>query len=160
MVRCEQFYKKFEKVGNFCEKNPIEAKRIENYIDYRRRNHLDGVEINFNALEPLVKIEGEMVHDMSLVELKQRLKNKLNAKDVSRKLVIEIINSCNNKIDNGDSRKLKNIPDVRDRFNQFEHEIGSISYEVRQLFDKLKQLSGIKTNDEFLNNVLLHYKKD
>jgi len=33
MVRCDEFYAKWEKVGNFCEKHPRTAERIETYLD-------------------------------------------------------------------------------------------------------------------------------
>ncbi len=33
MVRCEEFYKKWESAGNFCEKHEDTAERIEAYLD-------------------------------------------------------------------------------------------------------------------------------
>lgn len=33
MVRCDEFYKKWDEVGNFCEKHPRTAERIESYLD-------------------------------------------------------------------------------------------------------------------------------
>ncbi len=33
MVRCDDFYRKWQESGNFCEKNPCTAERIEVYLD-------------------------------------------------------------------------------------------------------------------------------
>jgi len=33
MVRCEDFYKKWQKAGNFCEKHPDTAARIQDYLE-------------------------------------------------------------------------------------------------------------------------------
>jgi len=33
MVRCDDFYKKWQKAGNFCEKHPSVASRIEGFLD-------------------------------------------------------------------------------------------------------------------------------
>lgn len=33
MTRCDEFYKKWEQAGNFCDKHPVTATRIEAYLD-------------------------------------------------------------------------------------------------------------------------------
>lgn len=33
MVRCDEFYQKWQKAGNFCEKHPRTAEQIEEFLD-------------------------------------------------------------------------------------------------------------------------------
>src|SRR5271157_1824330 len=35
-MRCDKFYEKWQKAGNFCEKNPRTAEQIEAYLDEMR----------------------------------------------------------------------------------------------------------------------------
>jgi hypothetical protein len=156
MVRCKEFYKRFSTHGNFCEKSPILAKQIERYIDYCKRHDIEDMDVNQNALTPLMSIEGEMVHDMSLTELKSRLEGRLRAKDVTRKLVIEIIKTQNDKVNKGDSRRLVYIPNANDDALRYGLSIRDIRYRTRELFNELKNYSGLKTNDEFVHMMLLY----
>lgn len=135
-MKCKEFYKKFERDGNFCEKNPNSARQIEHYIDYCSRHDIEKGSINISALQPLINIEGEMVHDMVLTSLKQRLEKELRPKDVTRKLMFEIIKNCN------------------------KHNIRDISYETKKLYNELKQKSGINTNDEIVKLMILYCSSD
>ena len=57
MVRCEEFYKYFEKKGNFCGKSDMVVKKVEEYIDYVKRNKIGGYKISNCALDPFISIE-------------------------------------------------------------------------------------------------------
>ena len=54
MVRCEEFYKYFEKKGNFCGKSEVVVKKVEEYIDYVKRNKVGGYKISNCALDPFI----------------------------------------------------------------------------------------------------------
>ena len=49
MVRCDEFYEKWEKCGNFCEKHPQTAQEINKYLDFIREIE------NREDIEPEVK---------------------------------------------------------------------------------------------------------
>ena len=49
MVRCDEFYKKWEECGNFCEKHPQTAQEINKYLEF-----IHEIE-NREDLEPEVK---------------------------------------------------------------------------------------------------------
>lgn len=42
MVRCEEFYRHWQKKGNFCGKSDMVAKKVEEYIQYVKRNKIGG----------------------------------------------------------------------------------------------------------------------
>jgi len=49
MVRCDEFYLKWDKCGNFCEKHPDTASEIEKYLDFQHEIE------NRGDIEPAVK---------------------------------------------------------------------------------------------------------
>lgn len=159
MVRCEDFYKYFERKGNFCGKSENVVKKVEDYIAYVKRHRLmefSGYRISNAALDPFISVENMKdgkVHDLALKELKRLIrKRKILPEKVTRRISIEIINGANNKIE--EEYKLERIPNIRSRMGDFEHEIGQIGFEVRNMFDTLKNDIGAKNNNEVMKVML------
>ncbi len=156
MVRCEEFYKYFEKKGNFCGKSEMVVKKVEEYIDYVKRNKIGGYKISNCALDPFISIEfvnDGRVHDLALKNLKALMKKgKILPEKITRRISIELINTANNKVDN--AHKLDNIPGIRSRMRGYEHEIGEVEHEVRNMFDALKKDIGAKNNNDAMKVIL------
>ena len=156
MVRCEEFYKYFEKKGNFCGKSEVVVKKVEEYIDYVKRNRVGGYKISNCALDPFISVEfvkDGRVHANALKELKNLIKKgKILPEKITRRMSIELVNKANEKV--GDVYKLQNIPGVRSRMRGYEHEIGEISHEVRDTFDSLKKDIGAKNNNDAMKVML------
>ncbi len=152
MVTCEDFYEKFKNVGNFCQKSELTAKQIDHYIKYRERNKLDSYEINRCALSPLMAIEpNKEVHKKAIRELKKDCR-KIGGRNITRRLMIEIINRANEKVNECD--RLKSIPGYRSRMDGFQHEINSVSFDVRNSFDNLKSEIGIISNNDLMSMMI------
>lgn len=165
MVRCEEFYKYFEKKGNFCGKSDMVVKKVEEYIDYVKRNKMSefgGYKISNCALDPFISIEfikDGMVHKVALRELKTMIrKRKISPDKITRRFSVEIINRANSGV--GDQYKLENIPGVRNRMGEFEHDIGEVSYDVRDMFKAFKDDIGIKNNNMAMKIMLEHCVKN
>lgn len=156
MVRCEEFYKYFEKKGNFCGKSEVVVKKVEEYIDYVKRNKVGGYKISNCALDPFISIEfvkEGRVHTTALKDLKVLLKKgKVLPEKITRRMSIEIINTANSKT--GDAYKLNSIPGIRARMRGYEHEIGEVEHEVRNSFDAIKKDIGAKNNNEAMKVML------
>lgn len=159
MVRCEQFYEYWEKRGNFCGKSDIVAKKVEEYIGYVRRNRLsdyEGYKISNCALDPFINIEfinEGVVHRHAIKELKNLIrKRRISPEKVTRRISIELINAANMKV--GENHKLKSIPNIRNRMGEYEHDIGEISHEIRDMFDQFKKDLGLKNNNQTMKIVL------
>lgn len=156
MVRCEEFYKHFEKKGNFCNKSEIMVKKIETYIDYIRRHKIGGYKISNCAIEPFINIEVEKngkVHDIAFRKLKKLISsNKIIPEKVTRRVSIELINKVNIEVDN--FYKLDCIPGVRQKMGEYEHTIEDIDYEVRNMFDQIKKDMNIKNNNDAIRTIL------
>ena len=155
MVRCEEFYKYFEKKGNFCRKSEGIVKQVESYISYVKRHKLGnfgGYRISNSALDTFMNIEdikGGKVHDIALKELKDMIRKKnILPEKVTRRVSVEIINRANMKVDK--TQKLEKIPNIRSTMGYFEHEIRQIGFDVRKTFDGLKEDVGAKNNNELL----------
>lgn len=157
MVTCEDFYEKFEKVGNFCQKSEEIAKQIEKYIDYRKRNRLESYQVNRSALYPFMMIEDKKeFHKFALFNLRKKCK-KIGGKNITRRLSIEIINMTNQLVSN--NIKIDKIPSVRSKMGTFEHTIEGVSFDVRKDFDVFKESVGAKNNDEAIQ-ILVSYCKN
>jgi hypothetical protein len=156
MVRCEEFYKYFEKKGNFCGKSDMVVKKVEEYIDYVKRNKVGGYKISNCALDPFISIElvkDGIVHAAALKKLKTLMKKgKILPEKITRRISIELINTAN--IEVGDAYKLNNIPGIRSRIRGFEHEINEVEHEVRNTFDALKKDIDAKNNNEAMKIML------
>ena len=156
MVRCEEFYKYFEKKGNFCGKSDMVVKKVEEYIDYVKRNKIGGYKISNCALDPFISIESVKdgrVHIVALKNLKTLMKKgKILPEKITRRVSIELINIANNKV--GDAYKLESIPGIRSRIRGYEHEIGEVEHEVRNMFDALKKDIGAKNNNDAMRVIL------
>lgn len=156
MVRCEEFYKYFEKKGNFCGKSPVVVKKVEEYIEYVRRNKIGGYRISNCALDPFISIEfikDGVVHRTALKQLKSLIKKeKVLPEKVTRRMSIELIIAANNKV--GDIFKLDNIPGIRSRMRGYEHEIGEVGHDVRTTFDAIKKDIGAKNNNDAMKVML------
>lgn len=156
MVRCEEFYKYFEKKGNFCGKSEVVVKKVEEYIDYVKRNKVGGYKVSNCALDPFISIEfvkDGRVHDLALKNLKTLMKKgRILPEKVTRRISIELINTANIKV--GDVYKLDNIPGVRSRMRGYEHEIGEVEHGVRNTFDTLKKDIGAKNNNDAMRVIL------
>ena len=156
MVRCEEFYKYFEKKGNFCGKSDMVVKKVEEYIDYVKRNKVGSFKISNCALDPFINIEfvkDGRVHAVALKNLKNLMKKgKILPEKITRRMSIELINTANIKV--GGVYKLENIPGIRSRMRGFEHEIGEIEHEVRDTFDNLKKDIGAKNNNDAMKVML------
>lgn len=159
MVRCKEFYEHFEKKGNFCEKSECVVRQVEHYIDYIRRRKLKdfgGYRISNAALDPLISIEdinSGKVHELALKELKRLIRRrKVMPEDVTRRIVVELINEANSRVE--DIYQLKNIPNIRSKIGEFEHDIGEIGFEARNTFDELKKDIGAKNNNELVRIML------
>lgn len=159
MVRCEEFYKYFEKKGNFCGKSQGIVRQVESYIDYVKRHKLrdfGGYKISNSALDPFMSIEnvnGGKVHTLALRDLRSLIrKNRIAPENVTRRVSIEIINGANVKVE--DQYKLKRIPNIRSRMKEFEHEIGDVGFETREMFNSLKESVGAKNNNEAVRLML------
>lgn len=165
MVRCEEFYEYFEKKGNFCGKSENVVKKVEDYIDYVKRHKLrefSGYKISNAALDPFISVENMnygKVHGIALKELKRLIrKGKVLPENITRRISIEIINDANIKVEEG--YKLDHIPNIRSRMGEFEHEIGEIGFEVKEMFDALKNDIGAKNNNEIMKIMLEHCIKN
>ncbi len=159
IVRCEDFYKHFEKKGNFCGKSEGVVKQVEHYIDYVKRRKLrefGGYKISNSALDPLISIEDVnqgKVHELALKEMKRLIrKGKILPERITRRMSIEIINAANSKVE--DAYKLERIPNIRSRMGEYEHEIGEIGFEVKEMFEALKNDIGVKNNNELMQIML------
>lgn len=160
MVRCEEFYKYFERKGNFCNKSNLVVKKVEDYIDYVKRNRLreyGGYRISNNALDPLINIEtekGGKVHSVAIKELKSVIRRgKILPEKVTRRVVIELINKSNEKVDL--VYKLDRIPNIRSKIGEYEHEISEVGFEVRDTFNALKaDIDGDINNNEAMQIML------
>ncbi len=161
MVRCEEFYKYFEKKGNFCGKSETIVKKVEEYIDYIKRNKMSefgGYKISNCALDPFISIEflkEGSVHRMALRELKTMIrKHKVMPDKITRRFGVELINKANAIVEI--RYRLESIPGVRNRMGEFEHEIGEVSYDIRDMFNTFKNDIGIKNNNQAMK-VMLEY---
>ena len=158
MVRCEEFYRFFEKKGNFCNKSEVVVKKVEEYIAYIRRNHIGTYKISNCALDPFISIEfvnGGIVHRRAVKDLKTSIsKGKILPERITRRMSIEIINKAN--INVSESYKLVRIPGIRARMGELEHDIGNISHETRNMFDGIKEDIGIKNNDQAMK-IMMEY---
>ena len=159
MVRCEEFYKYFEKKGNFCGKSDMVVKKVEEYIDYVKRNKMSdfgGYKISNCALDPFISIEflnHGQVHKIALRDLKSLIrKRKVSPDKITRRFSVEVINKANATVEDG--YKLKNIPGVRSRIGEFEHEVSEVSYEVRDMFNSFKNDIAIKNNNQAMKVML------
>jgi hypothetical protein len=159
MVRCEDFYKYFEKKGNFCGKSEGIVKQVESYIDYVKRHKLrefGGYKISNSALDPFMSIENVnngKVHALALKDLRNMIRRgRILPEKITRRISIEIINGANSKVIDG--YKLDRIPNIRSRMGEFEHEIGEIGYDVKEMFDGLKENIGAKNNNEAMRVIL------
>jgi len=156
MVRCEEFYKYFERKGNFCGKSEVVVKKVEEYIDYVKRNKVGGYKISNCALDPFISIEfvrDGRVHDVALRNLKALIKKgKILPEKITRRISIELINTANIKV--GDVYKLDSIPGVRSRMRGYEHEIGEVEHDVRNTFDAIKKEIGANNNNEAMKVIL------
>ncbi len=155
MVRCEEFYEYFDRKGNFCGKSDGVVKQVETYIDYVKRRKLrdfGGYKISNSALDPFISIEDMKdgkVHDLALKELKRLIRRrKIMPEHTTRRMSIEIINAANNQVEQ--QYKLDRIPNIRSRMGEFEHEIGEVGFEVKQIFDAFKEDIGVKNNNELM----------
>lgn len=158
MVRCEEFYRYFEKKGNFCGKSEVVVKKVEEYIAYIKRNNIGTYKISNCALDPFINIEyvkDGVVHRQAIKELKNLIKKeKILPEKITRRMSIEVINKANNKV--GNSYRLERIPGIRSRMGEHEHDIGNISHEARNIFDDMKKDIGIKNNDHAMK-IMLEY---
>lgn len=156
MVRCEEFYRYFEKKGNFCGKSEMVVKKVEEYIDYVKRNKVGGYKISNCALDPFISIEfvkDGRVHATALKNLKALMKKgKILPEKITRRMSIEIINTANIKV--GDVYRIDSIPGIRSRMRGYEHEIGEVEHEVRNTFDTLKKEIGAKNNNDAMKVML------
>jgi hypothetical protein len=159
MVRCEEFYKHFEKKGNFCGKSDGIVKQVESYIDYVKRHKLrdfGGYKISNSALDPFMSIENVnygKVHALALKDLRNMIrKGRVLPENITRRISIEIINGANNQVT--EEYKLDRIPNIRNRMGEFEHEIGEIGFDVKEMFEELKSNIGAKNNNEVLRIML------
>ncbi len=154
MVTCNDFYQKFEIIGNFCHKSETTAKQIEDYISYRKRHNLESFEINRCALYPFIMIEDkDIVHAKALKALIKRCRQ-IGGRSVTRKIAIEIINKANSEVDA--RYKIKEIPTVRSRMGTFEHAVEGISHETRDMFDGFKKDIDAESNEDTLS-ILIRY---
>lgn len=92
MVRCEDFYKKWEEEPNFCEKDPETAARIEKYLDERRKireiaanclseeelSPIGDMQISEGALRPLIRVKDRKVHDEVATQIVKLAKEKID----------------------------------------------------------------------------------
>ena len=159
MVRCEEFYEYFERKGNFCGKSEGVVKQVETYIDYVKRRKLrdfGGYKISNSALDPFISIEeikDGRVHDLALKELKRLIRRrKISPEHTTRRMSIEIINAANNTVE--EAYKLDRIPNIRSSMGAFEHEIGEVGFEVKEMFEALKNDIGAKNNNELMRVML------
>lgn len=159
MVRCEQFYEHWERRGNFCNKSDLVAKKVEDYINYVKRNKLmdyGGYRISNCALDPFMNIEhirSGKVHSVALRDLKNVIrKEKVLPEKVTRRVSVEIINKANNKVNI--IHRLDHIPNIRSKIGEHEHEISEIGFEIRNMFDEFKKDIGAKNNNEALKVML------
>lgn len=159
MVRCEEFYKYFEKKGNFCGKSENVVKKVEDYILYVKRNKLydySGYKISNSALDPFISIENVnygKVHSLALKEMKKLIRGrKIIPEHITRRISIELINSANSMV--AEEFTLDHIPNIRKRMGEFEHEISEIGFETKEMFDALKKDIGASSNNEIMRIML------
>lgn len=69
MVRCDDFYRKWQKAGNFCEKHPSTAARIDAYLDMMRlleKHDVSYKNVSEHALRPLIRETDQRTVDLAL----------------------------------------------------------------------------------------------
>lgn len=83
MVRCDEFYEKWKKAGNFCEKNPRTAAQIDAYLDeleYLNTIASESkdpgasaafaqVELSEGALRPLISLKDKNLHKNAVFDI-------------------------------------------------------------------------------------------
>lgn len=156
MTSCEKLYEYWQKRGNFCGKSDDTAKKIDEFIAYRRRNRLEASGINRTAMYPLQSIEDSAVIHLRCVKEIKKLLKKVKGVNITRRMVIEIINRVNNDL--SPENRITHIPNVRVRMEGNQHAIEGLSWETREQFDKLKSVLGEKSNDVSLS-IIFEYLK-
>lgn len=95
MVRCEEFYKKWDSCGNFCEKHPDTAAKIEAYLD-----QLDEVE---EVITTECKVEPINAPKVSQILTERACRPLIREKDpeVRREVIKQIVKKSEEKTQSG-----------------------------------------------------------
>ena len=113
MVRCDEFYAKWERCGNFCEKHPDTAERIDKYLNFIEKieNRADIGEqakktiigASEGALRPLIREQNEQIRQEAISTIEKALNyhnppGSLTKKKITEKDTINAIIEAQKKI--------------------------------------------------------------
>lgn len=73
MTRCDEFYQRVEKDGNFCNMDRTAYHRTVEYIDFCRENNLPLGELSERAARPLIKEKNPVAKEAVIESLKRGL---------------------------------------------------------------------------------------
>lgn len=76
-MRCDEFYEKWRRCGNFCEKHPETAREIEKLLDFIDE-HPDLSVLSAKAVRPLIREKDPVVRDKAIVSVGKSLESKKN----------------------------------------------------------------------------------
>ena len=76
-MRCDEFYEKWRRCGNFCEKHPDTAREIDKLLDFIDE-HPDLSVLSAKAVRPLIREKDEEVRDKAIESVKKSLESKKN----------------------------------------------------------------------------------
>lgn len=84
-MRCEAFYEKWKRCGNFCEKHPDTAEKIDKYLDLVQELADRGVPeertmgaITERAARPLLAIQDENIRENAISSVQKAIESKKN----------------------------------------------------------------------------------
>jgi len=170
-MRCPDFYRKWKKCGNFCEKNPDTARGIEKYLDIILSFPAMSA-LSERALRPLIREKNPNIRDNALVSIEKALeegknpatgqfsKEQITERDISRVLekirdrqgVVSVV-STSPIVDEIETDAIIECPECFDRF-RLVHNNPNNTHRFIQL-DKKEVIVGTRITDE-----LDHYIED
>lgn len=74
MTRCESFYEKWKRCGNFCEASPETAREIEEYLDFREETGISG--ISQSAARHLIREKDAEIKARAILAIKKSLETR------------------------------------------------------------------------------------
>ena len=130
MVRCDEFYAKWERCGNFCEKHPDTAEEIENYLDFieeienragiseQAKKAIAGA--SEGALRPLIRERDNQIRQEAISTIEKALNyhnppSSLTKKKITEKDTTNAIIKAQKKISG--EKEVKTINEVQEPIN-------------------------------------------
>jgi hypothetical protein len=85
MVRCDEFYEKWKRCGNFCEKHPRTAEQIDEYLSFIEQleedERMDFAQIPEATLRPLINEQDPVVREKAIESIKKSVESRKSLAD-------------------------------------------------------------------------------